>query len=137
VRFCFQDAIAALPEEQRAGLQAGLAQAMGAGANGGAAQQNALMLFLRTLFRPDAAAGAHMGAPQQQQAQQAQPRPVHPPGAEGVLNEEGDSEEEAEEFEAVPDEWRREWAAARGDDAGAGGAGGGVDDAEQDWDAPD
>jgi hypothetical protein len=110
---------------------------MGAGANGGAAQQNALMLFLRTLFRPDADAGGAMGAPQQQAQQQQQARPVHPPGAEGVLNEEGDSEEEAEEFEAVPDEWRREWAAARGDDAGAGGAGGGVEDAEQDWDAPD
>jgi hypothetical protein len=127
-----QDAIAALPQEQRAGLQAGLARAMGAGAPGGQAQQNALMLFLRTLFRPDAAGdggGAGAAPPQQAHARQ-----VHPPGAEGVLNEEGDSEEEAAEFEQVPEEWRREWAAARNADAdGAAG-----DDAQQqDWDAPD
>lgn len=107
-----QEAMAGMPPEQRAELEQGLAAAVAGGGN-------ALMLFLRTLFRPDA-------VPQQQA------RPPPPPGGEGMLHEAGDSEEEGEEFEEVPEEWRREWAAAR---AGGGGDAGG--EAPQDWDAPD
>ncbi len=113
-----------LPAAQRAQLQQGLNQALAAG-GGEAGRQNALMLFLRTLFRPDEIDAA------QQQLQQQRVPPA--PGAEGVLNEEGDSEEEAEEFEQIPEEWRREWQHARGAaDADADAAA-----AQQDWDAPD
>jgi len=106
-----QEAMAGMPPEQRAELEQGLAAAVAGGGN-------ALMLFLRTLFRPDA-------APPQQ------PRAPPPPGGEGMLHEPGDSEDEEEEFEQIPEEWRHEWAAAR---AGGDAAGG---EAVEDWDAPD
>ncbi len=113
-----------MPAAQRAQLQQGLNQALAAG-GGEAGRQNALMLFLRTLFRPD-------GDAAQQQLQQQRVPPA--PGAEGVLNEEGDSEEEAEEFEQIPEEWRREWQHARGGDAADADAAAAQ---QQDWDAPD
>jgi len=112
-----------------------------AGAGAAAAGANPLRLFLETLFRPDAAA-----------ARAARPRP--PPGAEGLLHEEGDSEDSfsgdeeewdgaaqaaaggggAAEFEDVPQAWQEEWAEMR-----AAAVGNQVQEPvlDEEWDAPD
>lgn len=127
------DIVAGLPAAQRQQLHAAVEGAAGGGAAG---QRNAVLLFLETLFRPDAARGA----------QQPRPRAQPPPGAEGLLHEAGDSDEEEDvewgqeaeaqagrpEFQEMPPEWQHEWAAMRGGDVAQGG-----EQQQQNWDAPD
>lgn len=118
------DLLAHLPGDQQEELQA-LAQ----GAAGGAGvERNALRLFLETMFRPQAGGGAGPAAE----------------GAEGILREPGDSDDERDtdwlhdgdhgaesdedSFEEVPAQWRAEWDAMRE---------GRPAQQQPDWDTPD
>ena len=124
------DVLALLPPDQLAHGQLEQALAGVAAAGDAGAQRNALRLFLEGLFRP------------------AQGGQAAPEGAEGVIHEPGDSDEERETdwqhdagpglggdgydgFEDVPPEWRAEWEAMHGAAAPPQGA------AAPDWDAPD
>lgn len=112
------DLMAHMAPEQQGQLEEALADVAAAG--NADAQRNALRVFLEGLFRPAAAAGA----------------PPAPEGAEGVLHEPGDSDDErdtdwqddanpedwqhdanpdgsdgSDSFEDIPEEWRAEWEA--------------------------